>query len=226
MFRYYDSAQKIRNQLLLFTRKVQISLGFFRSYECVEKCCACCLKFSLDYFEGRRWEELKKNYPKKIKYFKKRLLDGVIIYSDFQKDNKSYFCRFLNVTTGKCMIHKYNPFSCAFELIKISKWKDSVILIKKKYSRGWIMTRLDGKKGALCKILPFNYKQFLKDLELLKELNEIGNQFKIKTELLTIINFLETNKNSFEKGTLLSENEHWGRPDRKKLLVQNFFKIK
>jgi len=226
--RYYDSVQKIKNQLFLLAKEVRLSLKFFRSYECVEKCCACCPRFSLDYFEGERWEGFKKSYPEEVKYFRKRLIDGVTVYSDFQKSNKSYFCKYLDLKTGKCKIHKYNPFSCDFELIKVTKFKNGAILIKKKYSRGWNMERLDGKKGALCKILPFNYEQFLKDISLLKELNGISNQFKIKTKLPDIIDFLETNKRLFKDGKLLSENEYWSRKSKeggRELLIQNFLKL-
>lgn len=206
MVKYYDSTQKIRNQLLLLTRKVQISLKFFRSYECTEKCCACCPKFSLDYFPGERWEKFKACYPDKLKFFTERVLDGVQIYSDFQVDNGSYFCRFLNLDTGKCTIHDFNPFSCKFEIIKVSKLKGGAILIKKKFSRGWNLRRLDGQKGAQCKILPFNYLEFLEDLSLLRELNEIGTQFGFKTKLTPIINFLEKDKEKFKKGVFPQES--------------------
>lgn len=200
--RYYDSAQKIRNQLHLLTKEVRLSPKFFRSYKCTEECCACCPKFSLDYFPGERWEGFKKNYPNEIKYFKKRAFGKVQIYSDFQKDDGSYFCRFLNSTTGKCTVHNFNPFSCNFEIIKVSRLKGGASLIKKKFSRGWNMKRLDGGKGALCKILPFNYPEFLEDLSLLYELDKIGNQLKIKTKLKSIINFLRRNKKKFKRGVL------------------------
>ncbi len=202
MVKYYDSVEKIRNQLLLLTKEVRLSPKFFRSYECVERCCACCPKFSLDYFPGPRWEGFKSSYPDKLKFLKKRVLDGVEIYTDFQRGNSTYFCRFLNLTTGKCKVHKYNPFSCKFEIIKVSKLKDGAILIKKKFSRGWNLRCLNGEKGARCKILPFNYLEFLEDLNLLRELNEISTQFGIKTKLLPIINFLEGDKEKFKRGEL------------------------
>jgi len=202
MVKYYDSVEKIRNQLLLLTGKVQLSPKFFRSYQCTEKCCACCPKFSLDYFEGERWEGFKTHYPDKLKFFQKRTFSGVQVYSDFQKDNDAYFCRFLNLTTGKCTVHDSNPFSCRFEIIKVSKLKDGAILIKKKFSRGWNLKRLNGQKGAQCKILPFNYLEFLEDLNLLHELNEIGYQFGIKTKLTPIINFLRKSKGKFIEGVL------------------------
>lgn len=205
MVKYYDSAQKIRNQLLLLTGKVQLSPKFFRSYECVDRCCACCPKFSLDYFPGGRWEKFKIRYPGKLKLFEKRTLNGVQIYSNFQVDNKFYFCRFLNLTTGKCTIQDYKPFSCKFEIIKVSKLKDGAILIKKKFSRGWNLKRLDGQRGARCKILPFNYLEFLEDINLLCELNEIGNQFRVKTKLISIINFLRKSKGKFIEGVLPQE---------------------
>lgn len=200
--KYYDSAEKIKTQLLLLTGKVQLSPKFFRSYKCVEKCCACCPKFSLDYFPGGRWEKFKTSYPDKLKFFSGRAFDGIQIYSDFQEDNKNYFCRFLDLSTGKCTVHDYNPFSCKFEIIKVSKLKDGAILIKKKFSRGWNLKRLDGGKGALCKILPFNYLEFLEDISLLCELNEIGNQLKINTKLTSIINFLRNGKGKFIEGVL------------------------
>jgi len=205
MVKYYDSVEKIRNQLLLLTGKVQLSPKFFRSYQCTEKCCACCPKFSLDYFPGPRWEEFKSSYPDKLKFFKERVIDGVQIYTDFQRDNDAYFCRFLNLTTGKCTIHNYNPFSCNFEINKVSKLKDGAILIKKKFSRGWNLRCLNGQKGARCKILPFNYLEFLEDINLLCELNEIGNQFGIKTKLIPIINFLREGKGKFIEGVLPQE---------------------
>lgn len=206
MVKYYDSVEKIRNQLLLLTKEVQLSPKFFRSYQCTEKCCACCPKFSLDYFAGERWDGFKAHYPDKLKFFTGRAFSGVQVYSDFQRDNESYFCRFLDLTTGKCTIHNYNPFSCKFEIIKVNKFKDGGILIKKKFSRGWNMKRLDKEKGALCKILPFNYLEFLEDISLLCELNEIGNQFGIKTKLTPIINFLEESKGKFIEGILPQES--------------------
>ena len=200
MVKYYDSAQKVKTQLLLLTGKVQLSPKFFRSYKCVEKCCACCPKFSLDYFPGERWGKFKICYPDKLRFFKGRAVSGVQVYSDFQGDNESYFCRFLNLTTGKCSIQDSKPFSCNFEIIKVSKLKDSAILIKKKFSRGWNLKRLDGERGAQCKILPFNYLEFLEDINLLRELDEIGNQFGVKTKLALIINFLEKGKEEFKRG--------------------------
>lgn len=205
MVKYYDSVEKIRNQLLLLAKEVQLSPKFFRSYQCTKKCCACCPKFSLDYFEGPRWEGFKARYPDKLKFFQKRVLNGVQIYSDFQEDNKNYFCRFLDLTTGKCTIQDYKPFSCNFEIIKISKLKGGGILIKKKFSRGWNLKRLNGQKGAQCKILPFNYSEFLEDLNLLRELNVISTQFGIKTKLPSIINFLREDKGKFIEGILPQE---------------------
>jgi len=205
MVKYYDSAQKIKSQLLLLTGEVQLSPKFFRSYECVEGCCACCPRFSLDYFPGERWDGFKARYPDKLKFFTGRAFSGVQVYSDFQGDNESYFCRFLDLTTGKCTVQDYKPFSCKFEIIKVSKLKDGAILIKKKFSRGWNLKRLDGQRGARCKILPFNYLEFLDDISLLCELNEIGNQLRVKTKLTPIINFLREGKGKFIEGVLPQE---------------------
>ena len=74
------------------------------------------------------------------------------------------------MSNGRCKIHKFNPFSCEFELNKFVQKEDKTYLINKLYGRGWNMLRVDGLRGALCKMKEFNYDKFQKDIKLLEEL--------------------------------------------------------
>jgi Fe-S-cluster containining protein len=189
-----DSVNKIKGYLESASMDLILSKMFFRSYSCPAKCGACCFKFSLDYFEGPRWEKFKELYPQQVKRFEKRTVDGVTVYTDAQQDNEDRFCRNLNKTTGRCKIHGSNPFTCEFELLRFVTHKDAnkSYLMTRLYGRGWNMLRIDGKRGAMCEILPFKKEKFHRDIELLEELNEIGLRFKMKTKLSKVISYLKS----------------------------------
>tara|TARA_R110002167_G_scaffold143936_7_gene333535 strand:+ start:301 stop:939 length:639 start_codon:yes stop_codon:yes gene_type:complete len=197
-----DSVGKILNYLKNASSKVTLSRLFFRDYSCPAKCGGCCLKFSLDYFEGERWEKFKKLYPEKVSRFEKRTVDGVTVWTDWQKDNDTRWCRNLDMKDGRCGIHKSNPFSCEFELIKFMDKSSKTHLIKKLFGRGWQFERVDGGKGALCEMLPFDKTKIERDVELLEELDDYGDRFKIKTKLKRIIAFLRRNLKQLKKGLI------------------------
>lgn len=168
---------------------------FFRDYTCPSGCGGCCPKFSLDYFEGERWELFKKTYPQHLHLFEERKVGKATVYSYMQKDNPDSKCKFLRKEDGRCNIHKANPFSCEFELNKFLVRENKTYLINKLFGRGWNMMRVDGLRGALCEMKPFNLEKYLRDVELLQELNDIANQMGFKVSLLEkVINFLKTQK--------------------------------
>lgn len=205
--KYTDSTNKIFGYLKNAQKTVVLSKLFFRDYTCPESCGGCCPKFSLDFFEGERWEIFKKEYPDKVAFFKKREIAGVNVYSYLQDDNETRWCRFLDLSIGRCSIHKSNPFSCEFELIKfITRGENQSILIKKLFGRGWNLLTVTGKRGGVCKMTAFNFQKLKRDIELLKELNEIGNKFQMTTKLPKIIKFLESNLSKFEKNYIPSKN--------------------
>lgn len=207
---YRDSVDKIKAYLeAAGSKEVILSRLFFRDYTCPANCGACCPRFSLDYFEGERWELFKATYPDKVKFFKQREVDGVVIYTDAQDDHKDHYCRNLDKSTGRCTIHKSNPFSCEFELMKFihRKSADKSLLINKLFGRGWAMKKINGERGTKCEMLGFDYDKLLRDLALLKELNDYANRFGITTtKLPQIIKFIDDNLENFKAGRLPKGN--------------------
>lgn len=182
-----------------------VSPGFFRDYTCPAHCGGCCPTFTLDYFEGFRWEMFKQLYPDKVDDFVKREVNGATVYSNLQTENKSPKCMYLYHPTGRCTVHEANPFSCEFELNKFMVRDNKTYLINRLFGRGWNMSRTDGGRGARCKMLPFNYDKFYRDVELLMELREIAYLMGTDLKLLTkVIDFLEPLKEPVNKPTIFS----------------------
>ena len=70
----------------------------------------------------------------------------------FKKNNTSIKCEFVDWENGRCKIHKANPFSCEFELLRFIQHTDKTYLMTRLFGRGWNMLRVDNNRGALCKI--------------------------------------------------------------------------
>ena len=100
MPKYNDSVGKIKGYLESASmEEVAVSKLFFREYNCPSHCGGCCPRFSLDYFEGsERWEKFKKEYPEQVHRFKKREVEGVVLYSDLQDDHENWHCRNLDMS--------------------------------------------------------------------------------------------------------------------------------
>ncbi len=204
-----DSTEKINSYLKSSSLdRLILSKLLFRDNSCQSHCGACCPKFSLDYFEGHRWEKFKKEYPHKVKNFTAREVNGLTVYSDKQEDNDDRYCKHLNQEDGRCGIHESNPLTCEFELMRfVTREKEGVsYLMNKLFGRGWNMTKINGEKGAMCEMLDFNYDKLLRDISMLKELNDIAIGWKIKTKLPQVIEYLETNLPSFKQGILPKSN--------------------
>lgn len=132
-------------------KKLRVGPGIFvRRMTCVEKCGACCLKFSLDYIE-KELSALTQESRSRLVSRQVNFNTGVAIWSDPQIDNDQYQCRHLNMVTGRCGIHLSHPFSCDFELLRFYHFKDEADrLDHRPFGRGWAMKRIDGERGALC----------------------------------------------------------------------------
>jgi hypothetical protein len=167
----------------------------------------------LDYVkDSERWNRFVKLYPNKVSFFKERVVGGQVFMSDLQIDHNNHHCRNLDMTNGRCTIHESNPFSCEFELNKVTTsgsykrtegFESHVMIIKKLFGRGWALTKIDGTKGALCTMTPFSYEEFLRDIELFKELQSIMHGFgKINKKLDLFIDHLETNKENYKDNRL------------------------
>lgn len=215
-----DSVDKIITYLTNANEDLVLSKLFFRDYTCPTGCGGCCPRFSLDYFEGsERWENFKKLYPEHVDKFTARNLNGAIIWSDKQEDHKNHYCKHLDLNNGRCGIHKANPFTCEFELMKISynSLHKKSLLINKLFGRGWSYKRTDGGKGAKCEMLPFNYDKLLRDLKLLKELYWIGQKLGMKSKINLVIKYIQSNLRSFKEGILPQKNISFKTDNQNKL---------
>ena len=135
-------------------RDVYVSPGIVRDYTCPEGCGGCCPRFSLDYIATDSLPVGEKHplTPRMIEFNGRH----VEVWSDLQTDHDNAKCRNLNLDNGRCGIHGFQPFSCDFELLRSVMSKDSprAMFTQKLYGRGWAMMRVDGKRGALCEMLP------------------------------------------------------------------------
>lgn len=135
-------------------RDVHVSPGILRGYTCPSMCGGCCPRFSLDYIAPDGVPEGEKHLlTKRVVEFNGRQIE---VWSDMQKDHDNAKCRNLNLDDGRCGIHGFQPFSCDFELLRTIMSKDTprADFTQKLYGRGWAMMRVDGERGALCKMTP------------------------------------------------------------------------
>ena len=132
-------------------RELYVSPGIVRGYTCPAMCGGCCPRFSLDYIAPDGVPEGEKHpLTMRVVAFNGRQVE---VWSDMQKDHKDLKCRNLNLGTGLCNIHGFQPFSCDFELLR-SIMKQRVEFTQKLYGRGHDMMRVDGIRGALCEMTP------------------------------------------------------------------------
>jgi hypothetical protein len=164
------------NGITYLPRTLRVSPLIFRGFTCPSKCGGCCPKFSLDYLPNE--ENKISREPRQV------IINGRRheIYSDFQSNNVGHFCRHLDRQTGRCGVYEHRPFSCDFELIRfLVPRAGPVHLTQKLFGRGWAMHRVDGQKGALCKMLPPSPFSHTEVLRKLVRLQEWANYFAIST---------------------------------------------
>ena len=129
----FDSFDKIKYYFLMLSKEpidgmappkyFGVSWTFWRDYSCPPICGGCCWNYTKDIFE----EEFV-NFPDelKVKFAERDVVvnnKSMKIYSDFnpkEEKRKREFCQFLNLNDGLCGMYKYRPFSCRFELNKLS----------------------------------------------------------------------------------------------------------
>ena len=170
---------------------VYLSPTFFRTLNCPSNCGACCLKFSLDYITEKVQKKLKVTYPEIYReHFRFRKYNDRFILSDLQEDNFDHHCQFLD-ENARCKIHSTNPLSCRVEPIKFKLVKNRVYISKSFYRNSWRMTQVNGEKGCLCSFNPYTEEQHKDDIQVLQELNDVAELFRIETVLPQIIDLLE-----------------------------------
>jgi len=164
-------------------KKLKISSLIWRTYDCPPMCGACCSVFSLDYLPD---EDKPKEVKERTIIFNKKKFN---LYSDFQKENKNHHCKYIT-KKGRCSIHKFNPFSCDFELIRFLHYSDASrpnLIIQKIYGRAWNMLKVDGKRGASCQKIESKISPQSEIIRKLIRLKEWCDYFELKNNVALII---------------------------------------
>jgi hypothetical protein len=163
-----------------------VSPLLLRGHTCPSGCGACCGSFSLDFLPDEPGTDRTAS----------RLIEiddrHVALRSDMQADVGDRWCRNLEPSSGRCLVHERRPLACDFELIRFLVYDTKVLLIQKQYGRAWAMKRLDGKLGALCRMLPVNPQQVADVIRKLRRLELWANHFGIPTRLPAVISWIQT----------------------------------
>jgi len=195
VFSYFSSVtdEEFRYKDIIYVpKKIKVSPLILRNFDCPPMCAACCPVFSLDYLP---FEEKPKNVVKRHVSFNGK---PFLLFSDLQLKNNRHHCRYVN-KKGRCSIHKINPFSCDFELLRFIRYTDPTkpnILIQRLYGRAWNMLRVDGVRGALCKQQPIADPHKVKDevVQKLRRLKQWCEYFEIENKMQLIINTVKNIK--------------------------------
>lgn len=152
--------------------RLLVSPLLLRGTTCPVNCGGCCYRFSLDYIKSEEKPDFVS--PRTIEF------DGreVEVFSDLQDNHDDAHCKYLMQENGRCGIHKVNPFSCDFELIRVISRKGMHNWIGTRlFGRGWQMMRVDGVRGALCTVTPVDQKSRAEAIRKIKRLQEWTDHF-------------------------------------------------
>lgn len=162
-----------------------VSPLLLRGHTCPVQCGACCGSFSLDFLPDE--PVTNRAAPRFIEIDDRR----VPLWSDMQRDVGDRWCRNLDRTSGRCHVHDRRPLACDFELIRFLVYETRALLIQKQYGRAWAMARLDGRLGALCRMLPANPQRAADVARKLSRLQAWAVHFGIRTKLPAVIAWIE-----------------------------------
>jgi Fe-S-cluster containining protein len=168
-------------------KDILLSRMFLRKQNCLDKCGACCVPVSLDYYPGERWSKFQKQFPELVSLFDVLDVNNTpfpkkIISLNQQKISKNLKkCIFLN-HDGRCEIHGVHPFLCDFEPIKVRIYKDKVLLTRMLLSRPHHLKKIDGTKGISCSWS--EHKDLNRDKDLLREFSDIAEYFGYDTVII------------------------------------------
>jgi len=169
---------------------------------CMEVCGGCCKRVTLDYFEDSdRWRRFKELYPEKVQDFTSEVIGKGTFLSNPQTENKTGFCQYIDMKTGLCTIHQARPLLCQSTPLKFKNdsTRNRVLLTSETYGRKHAFRRVDGERGAKCKMLPVTEKRVQEDIQFLEELRDIGVIFHLQVDNLEkIIELLKTRKRDSE----------------------------
>lgn len=179
---FYDNA-------LIFPKPLQLSPQLFRHYTCPPDCGACCSRFSLVYIPSDP-RPLDPRIKLEYAYINGKRYNVLV---DRQDDSDAHHCRHLNMTNGRCGIHGQHPFSCDFELLRVTQTDEKNILSQRLYARGWNMLQIDLQtRGAQCEMIPQTASQLDDMLRRLRRLKQWVEYFELSTHIDAVIAWCET----------------------------------
>lgn len=166
-------------------KPLKVSPLIFRPHTCPVNCGGCCPRFSLAYLPTEEHPYLLKKTQVRVgKNF-------ATFYVDEQKDRPgAHHCRNLR-EDGRCGIHGKHPFSCDFELLRVTQFPDHNVLSSRLYGRGWNMLRVDGKRGALCEMLPPTSESVAEVKRKLQRLGLWADHCSIESHVPKILQWIE-----------------------------------
>jgi hypothetical protein len=106
-----------------------------------------------------------------------------------QQAHGKAWCDYLDMSSGACTVHQYNPLSCQLELIKFKVINGVGYIQKAPFGRAWNMIKsTDGEHGVLCDFSQFDQTQFEQnDLPVLQRMQQWADYLGIDTHLPKII---------------------------------------
>jgi len=163
-----------------------IGSNLLRGFTCPSDCGGCCPRFSLDYLPEER-------HPYKLE---ERIIlfnnKEVTVFSNTQSGVEKK-CGELD-PKGRCGIHGKHPFSCDFELIRMSHHKNKTHCSTRLFGRGWNMMRVDGERGALCTITPISQDSIADCYRKISRLKQWVKHFGVNSWCDEILNWIENTK--------------------------------
>jgi len=169
-----------------------VSPGLLRSYTCPENCGACCRSFSMDFLPNEPKPQGIELVEKTVNFNNKKY--PLFAIKRFNKN--SVRCEQLDQSTGRCTVHDYHSFFCDFELIRFTVPKKNNLnkpsyLNNRLRGRYWNMIKVDGTKGALCKMLPPTEESIKDVTRRILRLQDWCDYFELKSKIPRILKWIQ-----------------------------------
>ena len=172
-FTVFSRSDFRRDEVWYEARPLLVSPKILRADACVSNCGACCRAYTQDWLPLEDYPSHAVNRMVEID-FKKRE-----IFTVWPK-KEAFWCTHLDCLTGLCTIYNQRPLTCEFELLRPSVTQAGQNgLTTRLYGRGWNMPRVDGGKGALCKIKPVSLKSTQNTIKRLLRLQKWLDYFEL-----------------------------------------------
>ena len=177
---------KYKNKVYEPYDELVITDAVFRSYSCEKKCGACCMNCTLV------WDS---DVHLRNTFLAPKEINGVSLdfWVDKQSLNKNKKCQYLN-SNAECTIYPLRPLPCRFELFRfIHNIKGNKVYARVGVpGRVWALSRVDGEKGGLCKILPYDKNLTFAHISDLLVIKGWMDKYGIGNDIDSVVSYLVT----------------------------------